>query len=105
VTIPFRGNGVEVWLHAGAAAGRVNVLLNGAPAKTAIELYQPSGTAPLLYSLKIFPGLPSLDQPVSSLYGNYVLQIRLDGVNASAGPVSPQQRRLGLYGAQALDTR
>jgi lysophospholipase L1-like esterase len=105
VTIPFRGNGVEVWLHAGAAAGRVNVLLNGAPAKTAIELYQPSGTAPLLYSLKIFPGLASLDQPVSSLYGNYVLQVRLDGVNASTGAVSPQQRRLALYGAQALDTR
>lgn len=105
VTLPFVGNGIEVWLYAGNGAGIVNASLDGVKVGTSHDLFRASGGAPLLYSLKLFPGTPTASVPFSSQYGPHVLTLTQAGVNAGADPTEARRRRLALYGAQALDTR
>jgi hypothetical protein len=105
--IPFVGNGIEVLLHAGSAAGTIlsAVDVGGILVQSSFSLQRASGATPLVYSMKVFPGSLDLANPITDGYGPHVLVLQLDGYGPSPAPSTQGNRPFAIYSAQALDAR
>ncbi|EPX82108.1 SGNH/GDSL hydrolase family protein [Salipiger mucosus] len=93
----FEGSACLLTLGRSPAGGLVDVYLDGQLYEAGVDLYD---TAWRLTQYRVEPGAYGTPKQAR----RHVVQVRLNGANASAGTPSSPDRRLALYAAYALET-
>ena len=100
----WQGNILQVLLHAGTGAGEINGWTDGAQTYSTKDLYNSGNT--YVFNAVFAPGNASGSKPNAGGYGWHGTRLHLTTtVNGSAVADAAQNRRLGVYGAWALDCR